>query len=297
VKISANAISVSVLGFILLFSGASTGSTQFGVPENLSVIGFDGESWHVYLSNEGKLNKLDKISDPRSFSYSAQTGSVAYVGSDAHLYLYQADEGKTTKLSSSDDNLRYTQPFFSRSGKQLYVVQLPEGKSRRTEIVSISMADKQKRFLVRKRTAQFEPYTRDENHLYYSTAICVDDCEGMIWELWRRELDSTKQYQLTLLNQVSNQPHLSADNWLYFSSNAPDGHFHIWRMRPDIGATPVQLTFGQARDSEPFTDGDNNLYFIRKPRQATKLMTLKDGVSTPVATPEHLIDFRNLEVR
>ena len=290
-------ILVSIFGFILLFSGGSTATAQISVPDNLSIIGFDGDSWKVYLSNDGTLEKLDTISDPRSFSYSAQAGLVAFIGPDAHLYLHKLSEGKTTKLSNSNDNLRYAQPFFSTSGEQLYVVQLPEGKSRRTEIVSISMADKQKRFLVRKRTAQFEPYARDEKHLYYSTAICVDDCEGMIWELWRREIATAKQYQLTLLNHVSNQPHISADNWLYFSSNAPDGHFHIWRMRPDVGASPEQLTFEQTRDSEPFTDANNNLYFIRKTRQATKLMTLNDGVATPVTTPANLIDFRNLEIR
>lgn len=286
-----------IVSVVLLCGGVSVAIAQVSVPDKLSIIGFDGDSWNVYLSDQGELNKIDKIPDPRSFSHNAKNGTIAYVGSDAHLYLHQIDTGSTTQLSRSKDNLRYTQPFFSQSGKQLYIVQLPDGKSRRTEIVGISTEDQLKRFFVKKRTAQFEPYTRDDNHLYYSTAICVDDCEGMIWELWRRELTSAKQYQLTLLNHVSNQPHLSADNWLYFSSNAPDGHFHIWRMRPEVGATPEQLTFERARDSEPFTDNENNVYFIRKTRNTTSLMSIQEGKVMPVLTPEILVDFRNLEIR
>jgi len=282
---------------VILLTGLSPAIAEVSVPENLAVIGFDGESWGVYLSTQGTLEKQQEIPDPRSFSHSVETGSIAYIGSDAHLYLHEIQEGVTRKLGNPEDNLRYTQPFFSESGEILYIVQLPGGKSRRTEIVAIDMEDTNKRYLVRKRTAQFEPYTRDDSILYYSTAICVDDCEGMIWELWRRELTSTKQYQLTLLNHVSNQPHLSRDNWLYFSSNAPDSYFHIYRMRPEVGATPEQLTFEKARDSEPFTDRGNNLYFIRKTRQSTRIMMLNDGEAVPVSTPENLIDFRNMEIR
>jgi len=253
---------------------------QVAVPDKLAVIGFDGSSWNVYVSDKGELSKLDAIPDPRSFSFHAASYSVAYIGSDAHLYLHNIESGNTEKLSVDD-----------------YIVQLPGGKSRRTEIVEIALQEDTKRFLVKKRTAQFEPYSRDDEHLYYSTAICVDDCEGMIWELWRRESATAKQYQLTLLNHVSNQPHLSADNWLYFSSNAPDGYFHIWRMRPEPGSVPEQLTYEKARDSEPFTDSKNNVYFIRKTRESTNIMTLKNGEALVVSMPKFLIDYRNLEVR
>ncbi len=267
------------------------------IPDDMAVIAFDGDAWHVYVGVDSSLKKVDQIPNPRSFSFHSKSQKIAYIGSDNHLYLFDTETGEKTKLSNSDDDLRYAQPFFSLSGEALYIVQLPGGKSRRTEIVSISMSDLNKRYIVRKRTAQFEPYTRDNEHLYYSTAICVDDCEGMIWELWRREASTARQYQLTLLNHVSNQPHLSADNWLYFSSNAPDGYFHIWRMRPEVGATPEQLTFEKARDSEPFTDANNNVYFIRKTRASTKLMLLQSGDAVPLATNSELIDFRNLEVR
>lgn len=289
------AASISCL-FTLL--GASFNvNAQSSIPEHLSVIGFNGESWSIYISRNGGLKKLDKIADPRSFSYDINSGSVAYIGSDANLHLHQLSDGTTRELGSPENKLRYTQPFFSYSGEFLYIVQLPEGKSRRTEIVALSMIDNKRRFLVRKRTAQFEPYSRDNRHLYYSTAICVDDCEGMIWELWHRDSLTARQYQLTLLNHVSNQPHLSEDNWLYFSSNAPDGYYHIWRMRPDDNAAPEQLTFGKARDSEPFTDKENMLYFIRKTPQSTRLMIFKGGKAIPVSTPEELVDFRNLEIR
>ncbi|ASJ76269.1 TolB family protein [Granulosicoccus antarcticus] len=292
---------VSVWSVLLLLLFSTTSLASAAVPAGLALIALT-DKWQVMVEKQGELIVVEAIRNPRVMSYSASTQRVAFIGSDSVLYTYDLNAQTTTPVfdtagAALDSTLRYTQPFYSQDGKWLYLVEMPDGKSRSTNIVAVSGDTGRKHYLVRKRSAQFEPYTRDTNDLFYSTASCVDDCEGMIWEIWQRENDTAKQFQLTLLNHVSNQPHLSADNWLYFSSNAPDRYYHIWRMRPQPGAPVEQLTFGSFRDSEPVTDQNGTLFFIRKTPSGTSLMRLEGDEAVQVTLPDTIMDIRNLEIK
>jgi len=258
-------------------------------------VGLEDTHWSIYSANTGSLQLIDNIDSPRTVAYHHTTQQLAYIGADSTLKMRSITSGTERKITGNNPKSRFTQPHFSNDGRSLYVVELPEGKSRRTNIIRFDLESGEVHGIVRKRTAQFEPNTDHGEYLYYTTAICVDDCEGMIWELWRRNLIDGRQHQLTLMNALANQPHISTDNWLYFTSNADGGRFHIWRMRPEPGATPIQITRGNVRDSDPVTDTHGDLYFLRKTSTETRLMHWTAGQLTTVDTGS-LRDMRNLEM-
>lgn len=265
------------------------------LPDGLSVIGLSEGQWKVYVAKENKLEAIEGIESPRTASYHHGKSLLAYISVDGRLMLNRLASNATQELVSVHDNSRFTQPNISVDGRWVYAVELPEGKSRRTNIVGFDMDTDTQHGIVRKRTAQFEPFSDANGYLYYTTAICVDDCEGMIWELWRRNLIDGKQEQLTLLNALSSQPHISEDGWLYFTSNVDSGRFHIWRMLPKVNAIAQQLTRGNFRDSDPATSSDGSVFFIRKSAEGVSLVRWTNNTLTTIATPG-LEDLRNLEL-
>lgn len=293
--------------FIVCLHGVSTSHASelpiSELPKGLSIIGLSEGNWNLYVENSGKLTSLEDIDSPRTAAYHQSTQQVAYVGVDGLLRLKNLNTGAIKELKSVSGNSRFTQPTFSLDGSWLYVVELPQGKSRRTNIIGFDLyavadsavADEDAQHgVVRKRTAQFDPAAGADSYLFYTTAICVDDCEGMIWELWRRSLVDATQKQLTLMNALATQPHLGHDGLLYFSSNA-SGKFQIWRMQPEVGAKAHQLTSAGFRDSEPVTSNNGDLFFIRKSREGTALMRFSDSALSKVGTPG-LEDLRNLGI-
>lgn len=265
------------------------------LPDGLTLVGLTDGEWHVYIAENGEFQRIDVIDAPRTVAYSHVSNRLAYVGSDNRLREYDLATQQIRLLPVLDETDRFTQPHYDASGQWLYTVQMPGGKSRRTSITGFDLKTDVQHAFVRKRTAQFEPFMATDGYLYYSTAICVDDCEGMIWELWRRNMTTGRQVQLTLTNALANQPYVSADGWLYFTSNADAGQFHIWRMRPQIGADMQQLTRGRVRDSDPVTDLDGTLYFLRRANGMTQLLRWRDGVESVVPLAA-LADLRNLEM-
>jgi len=282
---------IVVLGIFWLPTNASAAD----IPDGLSVIGLKAGQWHIYISENGQFQPVSTIDSPRTATYHHAKQQLAYIGVDGKLRLHSLLNDDSQEITSANIGSRFTQPNFSKDGDWLYVVELPNGKSRRTNIIGFDIEHDVQHSIVRKRTAQFEPFSDNNGYLYYTTAICVDDCEGMIWELWRRDILSGRQEQLTLLNALSSQPHASEDGWLYFTSNADAGRFHLWRMLPNVQDMPEQLTDGQYRDSSPTTSGNGQVYFLRKDSAGTSLMQWIDGVVTKISTPG-MDDLRNLEM-
>jgi len=268
-----------------------------GLPEGLSLVGLDADTWRVYVVRGGVLEAVPGVEHPRSTAHHGGTARLAYVSAGNRLRERDLDSGETVDLGGDESGSRYTQPHYSADGRWLFAVEMPEGKSRRTVIVGFDRERGERHAFVRKRTAQFEPFLQGERFLYYTTALCVDDCGRMIWELWRRDMSTAEQIQLTLTNAVATQPHASDDGWLYFSGDADGGRFHIWRMRAQAGAEVEQLTSGEVRDSEPATDARGRLHFLRKTREGTRLMRLDaDGAVRGMALGVVLRDLRNLEI-
>ncbi len=270
---------------------------QQALPEGMSFVGLIGNEWKVFIVRDGQLKAVEEVKHPRSTAYHAHSQKLTYVSVDNRFLELDILSSEVVELNEPESDNRYTQPHYNNDGQWLFVVEMPKGKSRSTNIVGFNRQDSKKHQFVRKRTAQFEPFMHNQRYLYYTTAICVDDCGGMIWELWRRDMVTARQQQLTLTNAIATQPHVSRDGWLYYSGNANKGRFHIWRMSPTVGAVPEQITQGEVRDSEPVTDNKGGLYFIRKNRQGAYLMNLNpDGGLRKVVFNQAITDLRNLEI-
>ncbi len=268
------------------------------LPDGMSLIGLQSGQWSVYIAKDGNFELISGIDSPRTASYHNTSKMLAYIGVDGKLRIHDIEKQTAREIVGANENSRFTQPNLSADGRWLFVVELPGGKSRQTNILGINLDTDEQHGIVRKRTAQFEPFADNNGYLYYTTASCVDDCDGMIWELWRRNIVNGKQEQITLLNALSNQPHVGRDGWVYFSSNANGGRFHIWRMPAEVGAPPEQLTSGNHRDSDPTTSADGSLFFIRKNAKGASLMRLaagSDGMAVEIPLPE-MDDMRNLEM-
>lgn len=297
--------------YVIPAASAQNASSTAALPDGLSFAGLIEDVWHIHIVRDGATQVIAEAKHPRTFSYHKGkvkgSGRLAYIGSDAKLRLLELDQGAEARELETRPDSRYTQPSFSADGRWLLAVELPDGKSRRTNIIGYDMESGERHRFVAKRTAQFEPAMGSERYLHYSTAICVDDCGGMIWELWRRDMFTGKQQQLTLLNVIANQPHVRGDD-IYFSANADGGRFHIWKMKDEIGAEPEQLTIGDVRDSDPTTDDAGNLYFLRATPDGTALMRIaastdhaedadaKLGRAEEVALDATITDLRNLEI-
>jgi len=287
-------VTTSVLMYFFLL--APLQATE-NIPNGLMFVGYSGGVWRVYVKDNIKepLREIVEIQSPRNVSWNRWHHTFSYVDINANFIQINTLTKKRRRLKGLDPKDRFSQPKYSANGSRLFAVKMPGGKSRHTELVEISNDFSSVKTVVNKRTAQFEPSLNGEDFLYYTTALCIDDCPNMIWELWRKNLVTLEQEQITLLNSVSRKPVLAGNGLLYFSSNS-GGNYHIWKMLPTPGAPPEQLTFGHVYDTDPAIDKDNDLYFLRRTNEGVNLMRLVAGKAVVVLLPDHVTDIRNLEI-
>jgi Tol biopolymer transport system component len=267
----------------------------------LSFIGLRGDEWQIYswkpsAANEEPTAILAEIKNPRAFSRYPKKALVAYIDQSGLLQLFDQKTQKSVPLQKEDDKSRFTQLRFDDSGK-LWAVKLSGGNSRQTQLVSFDVAKEKgsiARTAVAKRGAQFDPYA-DGSYLYYSAAHCVDDCDPMIWEIWRKDLSTGKQRQFTLGDAVSREP-VIAGGLLYFISNR-DHYYHLWRMTPEPAARAAQLTNGSVTDTGLAPLGDSAIFFVRRTPSKVKIMRydIASGKLIALDLPNWLQDIRELE--
>ena len=280
--------------------GSFDAHSAMAVPDGAVYVGFANDEWRVHLHDKSASTATSVVPDvvnPRNITWNRKTNTLAYVAADAQLMVRDLATGATTPLNVDQTTDRYTQPRYPFDGSRLLVVRLPEGKSRTTEVVEFVPGRDGYRTLVRKRSANFDPFAFDDKFLFYTSVACVEDCAGMIWELWRRDEATERQEQLSLANVVSRQPVTADGKWLYFSSNRA-GHYHIWRMPMTVGGAAEQMTSGDVHDTDPAPLKDGTLYFIRRTPEKVGIMVRRaDGSLDEVALPPGVEDVRNLEIR
>ena len=282
--------------FLLIFVWLLASGSYASDDARISFAGLKDNTWKIFIGDaKGNYRTVDSIKYPRDFSISPDGKQLVYVGADAAIRLLDMQSNKTSKINSWD-SAKYTQPRFSASGK-LYAVRMESGRSRSTQLVEIDLKKQTYTKNVAKRTAQFNPHMAINGLLYYTTALCVDDCEKMIWELWYRDGDTGIQEQMTLLNALSRQPVYSQkENSLYFVSNAEEG-FHIWNMPAVVGAKPQRLTQGAAQYTDPVVDRNGQLYYLEKASGKKNLLTHFKGEEQKILPlPKGVSAIRNLEV-
>lgn len=273
---------------------ADTPSDETDLPDGLMFIGLVDSDWDVFLTRAGKWWQVSQIDNPSSAAYNSSKQLIAYIDSEGVAREYDLSNGETEIVYENENN-RYTQPAYSQDGEWLYVVQLPKGKSRQTQIVGRHSESGIKHVFVRKRGAQFDPHSTDGQFLYYTTAACVDDCPSMIWELWRRNSLTSEQVQLTLTNAVARQPFVDNNNAIWFSSDSRVGEFRIWTMKNQVGAVPLMRTFCPGKDSNPVVDSNGEVFFLRHNAKGAALMQLQDNFrAVSIELPERITNLRNL---
>jgi dipeptidyl aminopeptidase/acylaminoacyl peptidase len=281
---------------LLLYMNCSFGSKVW--PFGTTFIALTEGEWRLYVVTDRSLGPeyVSTEVEPRSTEYSAINEVIAYFGSDGSMREVDLITGKERVLAKPDDNISYTQPEYGQKGEDLFVVELINGNSQDTDLGVISKDGNHYRKVVSQRSAQFEPFFKSPNTLYYSNVHCALGCSQIIQEIWRINILTKEAEQLTLLNAMSRQPKLSHDQkWIYFSSNKA-GNYHIWRMNLETKEYQ-QLTEGNVTDVDPSLDSDGHLYFIRRSPTGTKVLQLSSkGKILEMGLPDLVSDVRDMEI-
>jgi len=270
------------------------GSILFAKIPPLSFIALEEGSWHVIVCDEtSQCHALKTDQEPRTYDVDFTTGNLVYIASDKNVHLV-VDNNETILLKSNKN--AYTEPSFMSNGKEIMLVELIDGNSKKTKIISIDRKDNRKKTLHAQYSTALEPYSNNGTDLYYANVSCVEGCNKIIQEIWHKNLITHESNQLTLLNALSHQPRSNqGGSMVYFSSNKK-GNYHIWVYNKHTH-TSKQLTFGEGTDSFP-SPSQEGLYFLRRVENHTALMHLsKDGSLTEVPLKQNYTKIRNLKVK
>jgi len=269
-------------------------SVLFAKIPALSFIALEKESWHIVVCNEdGVCHKLKTDQEPRTYDYDFVTDRLVYVGSDKNVYLV-TDDHETTLLKSAKN--AYTEPLFVNHGKDIMLVELVNGNSKKTRIITVDPKNQKIKVLHSQYSTALEPFMNNNRDLYYANVSCVDGCNKIIQEIWHKDLLTGEADQLTLLNALSHQPRSNRENsHVYFSSNK-GGNYHIWVYDMDLHISK-QLTFGNVTDGFP-SPCNTRLIFLRRIENRTIMMQIsKDGTLTELKITKDYTKIRNLKVK
>ena len=239
------------------------------------MIGFDGTSWHPYLSDSltNSWRKVTEIRNPAGVTYQSDAGRFLFKGSDGRLYEYIDGDSVAMPLQQFDTT-SYTQLRAIDDG--FLMVKLIGGKSRETQLVSLDN-DYRPASVLRQDSAQFHPLYHG-NRLYYSHVSCRQECEPLIQEIWVTDLITGNARQLTLLNATSYLHSIDHSGRYGVISSNSNGYYNLARL--DLSTNAITwLTAGRFTDSYPAIADDGVLYFLRRTKEETRLMRLADTLS------------------
>ncbi len=256
------------------------------------MVAYDGVAWHPYIVKTGADGwiKIEDVRDPASVTWRHEKDAFLIKGNDGSISSYQLDRQEFTQLPAFDDST-VTQLRAYRQG--VVMVRLMDGKSRDTSILSAeSSADKaainKPHEILRQASAQFHPYIHNDQ-LYYAHVSCRAECKPLIQEVWRKQLQSGRTQQLTLLNATSYLYSVSADDRYGFISSNQHGYYHLARL--DLASGEINwLTGGRVTDNFPSVAVDGDLYFIRRTPAGSRLMKLPGAANSRGILPEALVE-------
>jgi hypothetical protein len=278
--------------FIFIYSAAVPAENG----QVIMIVAYDGVSWSPYvatLSTKEKLKqkswkKIKSISNLVSITRQSGTGDFFVKKDNGEVVRYQLTEkSKLTEIplpALQSDKINYTQ-LRAHAGGAL-AVKLYEGKSRQTEIINISPESNNTLAIINQAAAQFHPL-QTKNSLFYGHVSCRLACDPVIQEVWRRDLASGKTQQLSLLNSTTYLHSVSKDERFAYLSSNQSGYYHLARL--DLSSGQVDwLTKGQVTDSVPSLSFLDELYFIRRDSQGSRLLRLTSATSATVANDSNL---------
>lgn len=266
----------ALLSLWLVVGGASPPLGESKLPSGLSFVARDAAGrWGLYLVRErGLITHIPTELEPRQACVAPAADAAVYAASDGTLRWLSLPNGPETVLTRPSKAAGYTQPCMSRDGRDVYAVELDEGRSIETELVWLRRDSPPQRF-ARQTGAQNEPFIHQSRWLVYAHVGCSDGCDRLLVEIWGRDLLAGTARQLTLLNAFSQAP-VTDGKRVVFSSDASGG-FQLWQVGFD-GQGLQQLTQGPLQALQPTLCG-GELFFVRSgPEKSVLARQASDGL-------------------
>ena len=267
------------------------------LPPGMSLVALHEGQWHTYVVPPGRtsLALVPTATEPRDPDDCVSEQVLVYVAADGAIREVDVATGDDRVVLVRSGKRAYMQPTYAPDCTLLYVVELADGTSQDTDIVRIDRNGENRGVIVAQRSAQFDPFAAHDGRLYYGSVACVVSCDRIIKEIWRIDPLSGVVEQLSLVNSVAQEPVLSPDNTLYFSSDR-NGDYHLWSMPADPGGAMTRLTAGEHTDVSPAVDRDGTVYFVRRAVTGTELMRLERGDPIRVSFDLSYDDLRDLKI-
>jgi len=274
-----------LLSILLCFSMTSLAYAD--LPAGLMMVAYDGASWHPYVVKTGADGwiKIEDVRDPAAVTWRHEKDAFLIKQNDGGISSYQLEAREFTQLPAFDDST-VTQLRAYRQG--VVMVRLMDGKSRDTSILAAENSVNKPREILRQASAQFHPYIHNDQ-LYYAHVSCRAECKPLIQEVWRKQLQSGRTRQLTLLNATSYLYSVTADERYGFISSNQRGYYHLARL--DLLSGEISwLTEGAVTDSFPSVAAGGDLYFIRRTPAGSRLMKLPAATKSKRVLPEAFVE-------
>ena len=280
----------------------SSNATTVPWPQGMSFVGLSDQAWQLYVVQEEghEPAPVDIPSEPRTPVYSPTLNIIAYISTSGDIVKHDIVSGDDTVLLSVEPEVAYTQPFLSPDRRSLIVVELEQAKSKQTRILEIDLESGEIDTISQQRTAQFEPYVRNDI-LYYTNVLCIENCAGRyVHEIWEKNLISQDARQLTLLNSQTYQPAVATANDVLIVSSEKSGVSRVWRcpLNADPPLACAVINSNSLADTSPVIDRHGRLFLLRQlPDGTQKIVHIPaDKPQVILPLPPNITVVRDLEI-
>lgn len=243
------------------------------LPIGMSFVAQDAAgSWGLYRINEHRVAvHLPTQLEPRQACVVPDGSQFVYSADDGSIRLSRTRLVEETVLARSDAKRSFTQPCLSADGREVYVVEMTDGKSVETEILRYTGGGAEPQHIARQPGAQHDPFVHQKRWLVYASVGCSAGCDELLVEIWARDLLAGKARQLTLLNALSQGP-VTDGRRVVFSSNTSGTH-QLWQVGMDgSGVSRLTRSPSSQATSPALCGGD--LYFVKSTPGGTAIVRL-----------------------
>jgi Tol biopolymer transport system component len=247
-----------------------------GLPTGMTFVAQDAAgSWGLYRIDERQAAvRLPTQLEPRQACVVPDGSKLVYSAADGTVRLTGAGAGDEAVLARADAKRSFTQPCMSADGREVYVVEMADGKSLETDILRYTSGAAEPARIARQPGAQHDPFVHQKRWLVYANVGCSDGCEELLVEIWVRDLLASKARQLTLLNALSQGP-VTDGRRVVFSSNVSGTH-QLWQVGVD-GSGVRQLTHSSSNQAISPALCGGAVHFVRSGPEGATIARLAEG--------------------